>query len=281
MALVEDMLKGNLVVALAVGGTALVLPKVLPHLSPPVRSLVKNGLSLFLECESEAEGGIIDKLADHALKGVLASLSSPDPPQDRQGAARAAVERFKHVAHTGPGATGATSMIGQPATTGTSPRCGTRFTGSGRVTRARRRQCWKSSRQRWPRRRARSLEENRRGNTGRRYEGGEPGRTSRSEPARPCSSRSSHPPCRNGCGLRPRQRCAPGSRFIAVPMEPITAAVGDLVTEAQLELAASSATAAPEEPSKPSRHKRREWATEFLTAKRDGTFRRTWWSDAP
>lgn len=100
MALVEDMLKGNLVVALAVGGTALVLPKVLPHLSPPVRSLVKNGLSLFLECESEAEGGIIDKLADHALKGVLASLSSPDPPQDRQGAARAAVERFKHVAHT-------------------------------------------------------------------------------------------------------------------------------------------------------------------------------------
>ena len=61
MALVEDILKGNLFVA-AVGATAFVLPKVLPDLSPPLRSAIKGGVSLFLESEAEAEGGIIDRL---------------------------------------------------------------------------------------------------------------------------------------------------------------------------------------------------------------------------
>lgn len=64
--------------------------------------------------------------------------------------------------------------------------------------------------------------------------------------------------------LRPAAKAAmrTGITLYRSTMEPITAAVGDLVTEAQLELAASSATAAPEEPSKPSRHKRRESAGE-------------------
>jgi hypothetical protein len=98
VALVEDMLKGNLVVALAIGATALVLPKVLPDLSPPLRSAVKGGLSLFLESESEAEGGIISRLADNALKQVLSGLSGPGPEDERQGAAKAAIKAFKKTA---------------------------------------------------------------------------------------------------------------------------------------------------------------------------------------
>ena len=99
MALIEDMLKGNLLTAAAVGATALVLPKVLPDLSPPLRSAVKNGLSLFLESESEAEGGIIGRLANGALESVLASLSGPGSANERQQAAYAAVEDFKRTAH--------------------------------------------------------------------------------------------------------------------------------------------------------------------------------------
>jgi len=99
VALLEDMLKGNLLTAAAVGATALVLPKVLPDLSPQLRSVVKGVFSLFLESESEAEGGIIDRLADNALKNVLSGLSSPGSPEDRQKAADAAVENFKRTAH--------------------------------------------------------------------------------------------------------------------------------------------------------------------------------------
>lgn len=99
MALIEDMLKGNLAAAAVMGATALVLPKVLPNLSPPLRKAVKGGVSLFLESESEAEGGIIDRLADNALKNVLKSLSGPGPADERQEAAQAAVEDFKRTAH--------------------------------------------------------------------------------------------------------------------------------------------------------------------------------------
>lgn len=98
MALVEDMLKGNVVAALAVGSAALVLPKVLPDLSPRWRGIVKAGLSLFLESESDAEGGIIDRLADTALQNVLKGLSGPGSAEDRQQAAQGTVEAFKRMA---------------------------------------------------------------------------------------------------------------------------------------------------------------------------------------
>jgi len=100
MALIEDMLQGNLIMAAVVGATVLMLPKLLPDLSPPLRSAVKSGLSLFLESESEAEGGIIERLADTAVKNVLVHLSGPGSPDERQKAARAAVEDYKRTAHS-------------------------------------------------------------------------------------------------------------------------------------------------------------------------------------
>ncbi len=51
MALVEDILKGNLLTVAAIGATAVVLPKVLPNLSPSLRSAIQGGVSLFLEFE--------------------------------------------------------------------------------------------------------------------------------------------------------------------------------------------------------------------------------------
>ena len=99
MALVEDILKGNLLAVAAVGATAIVLPKMFPNLSPPLRSAIKSGVSLFLESEAEAEGGIIGRLADEAMESVLASLSGPGSADERHQAAQAAVEDFKRTAH--------------------------------------------------------------------------------------------------------------------------------------------------------------------------------------
>jgi hypothetical protein len=94
----EDALSGKLLIGLGLGATALLLPKVMPDLSPQLRSAVKTGISIFLEAESEAEGGIIARLADSALKQVLDSLSAPgSDPQKHQNAADA-VDRFKRTA---------------------------------------------------------------------------------------------------------------------------------------------------------------------------------------
>jgi hypothetical protein len=100
MAFAEDILGGNLVAVAVLGATAIVLPKVLPSLPLPVRSVIKSGVTLFLESEAEAEGGIIDSLAENALKAVLQTMSSSGPADDRRAAATAAVEHFKHTAHT-------------------------------------------------------------------------------------------------------------------------------------------------------------------------------------
>ncbi len=95
MALIEDIVKGKLIGVAAVGATAMVLPSVFPYLAPSLRSAIKGGLSLFLESESEAEDGIIQRLADNALKSVLASLSESGSDADRREAASEAVQRFK------------------------------------------------------------------------------------------------------------------------------------------------------------------------------------------
>ena len=99
MALVEDILKGNLVVAAVMGATALVLPKVLPDLSPRWRKVVRTGVSLFVESESDAEGGIINRLADTALQNALKSLSGPGSADDQEQAVQGAVDDFKRQAH--------------------------------------------------------------------------------------------------------------------------------------------------------------------------------------
>jgi hypothetical protein len=100
MALVEDILKGNLLPAAAVGAVVLVLPKVFPKLPAPLRSALKGGISLFLESEAEAEGGIVNRLAQNALKNTLKELSGPGPAEDRKEAAQSVVESFKQTART-------------------------------------------------------------------------------------------------------------------------------------------------------------------------------------
>ncbi|HET9147052.1 MAG TPA: hypothetical protein VFN77_03310 [Acetobacteraceae bacterium] len=84
--------------AAAIGATALVLPKIMPDLSPPMRSAIRSGLSLFVESESEAEGGIINRLADNALKNVLKRLSGPGNTDERQKAAGSVIENFQETA---------------------------------------------------------------------------------------------------------------------------------------------------------------------------------------
>lgn len=100
MASVEDILGGHLLVTVAIGATVLALTRVLPGLSPPLRSAIKGGVSLLLEAEGEAEGGIIEQLAETALTTVMERLSGPGPANERRDAARAAIEDYKQTART-------------------------------------------------------------------------------------------------------------------------------------------------------------------------------------
>lgn len=99
MALVEDVLTSGGGVAVVVGATALAVPAVAPHLSPPLRSALKAGLSLFLEAESEAEGGIIKGLADAAVHRAMDALNGPGTEAQRQDAAREVMRHYKDRAH--------------------------------------------------------------------------------------------------------------------------------------------------------------------------------------
>ena len=98
MALLADMLGGRLLAAAAVGATALVLPRIAPSMPLPLRSLIKNGVSLFLEAEFEAEGGIIERLAGNVLSNVLQTIPDTGSAAERNEAAQAAIADFKRIA---------------------------------------------------------------------------------------------------------------------------------------------------------------------------------------
>jgi len=99
MALIEDMLTGSIGKVVAVGATAAVLPRVFPQLAPPLRMALKSGLKLFIESESDAEGGIIDKLVGDTMQSVLASLAAPGSDGEQDKSAEAAVKHFQDRAH--------------------------------------------------------------------------------------------------------------------------------------------------------------------------------------
>jgi len=99
MALIEDVLTSNIAKVAAVGAAAVVLPRVAPALPAPLRGVVKSGLKLFIESESDAEGGIVAKLADTTMQEVLGSLSGPGTEEERQAHAQAAIQRFQDKAH--------------------------------------------------------------------------------------------------------------------------------------------------------------------------------------
>lgn len=98
MVLVEDVLTSNVAKVVAVGAAAALLPRVAPVLPAPLRGVVKSGLKLFLESESDAEGGIIAKLADTAMQQALAALSGPGTEEQRQQGAQAAIQHFENTA---------------------------------------------------------------------------------------------------------------------------------------------------------------------------------------
>ncbi len=99
MALIEDVLASPISKIVAVGATVLVLPRVLPGLPPGLRSVVRSGLSLLLEAESDAEGGIIDKLVAGLVQDLLASLPDAGSDEERQQIAAGAMHRFEETAH--------------------------------------------------------------------------------------------------------------------------------------------------------------------------------------
>jgi hypothetical protein len=98
MAMLEDALEGNVVMLAAAGATTLVLPIVLPQLAPPLRGAIKFAITLFLESEAEAEGGLMGKLAESTVKALLDTLAVPGSGEQRRRAAHATIRRFEATA---------------------------------------------------------------------------------------------------------------------------------------------------------------------------------------
>ncbi|MDA8247557.1 MAG: hypothetical protein M0Z28_00105 [Rhodospirillales bacterium] len=96
--MLENALEGNVALLAAAGAATLVLPAVLPHLAPPLRAAVKSGLSLFIEAEAEAEGGIMGRLAETTVQAVLDNVGGSGSREHRQAAAQDAVRRFEATA---------------------------------------------------------------------------------------------------------------------------------------------------------------------------------------
>ena len=96
--MLENALEGNVIALAATGAAALVLPVLFPRLASPLRAVVKSGATLFLEAETEAEGGLIGRVADAAVKALLDSVAAPGGREQRQLGAQAAVRRFEATA---------------------------------------------------------------------------------------------------------------------------------------------------------------------------------------
>jgi hypothetical protein len=98
MALLDDAFPPNVVTFVALGAAALILPRFVPALAAPMRGVLKTGVSLFLESEFEAEGGLIDGLVGETIDALLGDAATVKEPAERRRKARQALHRFEHRA---------------------------------------------------------------------------------------------------------------------------------------------------------------------------------------
>jgi hypothetical protein len=94
----EDAISGNVLAVVAVGAAVLILPRLFPSLAPPLRTVIKSGLKLFVEAEGEAEGGLIDLLVGQTVDALLGTLDAPGTAEQRRHAARQTMRRFEAAA---------------------------------------------------------------------------------------------------------------------------------------------------------------------------------------
>jgi hypothetical protein len=94
----EDTIGSNVVAVVAVGAAAFLLPRLFPSLAPPLRAIAKTGLTLFVEAETEAEGGLIDGLVSQTVDALLGTLDGPGTVEQRKQAARQTMRRFEAAA---------------------------------------------------------------------------------------------------------------------------------------------------------------------------------------
>lgn len=94
----EETLGGNIVTVVALGAAALLLPRLFPSLARPLRAVAKTGLTLFVEAETEMEGGLIDGLVGQTIDALLGTLDAPGTVEQRKLAARKTMHRFEAAA---------------------------------------------------------------------------------------------------------------------------------------------------------------------------------------
>jgi hypothetical protein len=102
MALIEDVLTGNIATVVVTGATAVVLPRAFPGFAVPPRLALTSGINLFIETERDAEGDIFDKLVGTTMNGVLASLSAAGTGEEPRHTSQRRANRYKHAGQDQP-----------------------------------------------------------------------------------------------------------------------------------------------------------------------------------
>lgn len=100
MALFDETMTPEIGAGVALTAAMILLPRVAPNVGGPLRSIVKAGLTLFLESETELDGELINSLVETTMKELTSALSGPGPEDEKQQAAHATIRHFKHKART-------------------------------------------------------------------------------------------------------------------------------------------------------------------------------------
>jgi hypothetical protein len=83
MAALENVLENNLPTFLGVG-LVLAIPMAFPSLRPQWAAAIKTGVKLYLEASDEAEGDLIDSLAEDAIDQIVAAIAQPVEARDHK-----------------------------------------------------------------------------------------------------------------------------------------------------------------------------------------------------
>jgi hypothetical protein len=98
MAIWDEGLGGNLVIASAVVAGVFVLRRVAPLAGAGIGSLLVSGLELFAETEFEMQDGFIGKLAKQAVEQLLQTMPPAGADHGPSDRARAIMHRFERTA---------------------------------------------------------------------------------------------------------------------------------------------------------------------------------------
>jgi hypothetical protein len=100
MAIWDEGLSGNLVVATGLVVATVLLKRVAPGMTPGLRSVAVSGLKLIAETEFEMQDGLITEIVESTVDALIEAIQSDGSERDPDNSARLLVDGFERAART-------------------------------------------------------------------------------------------------------------------------------------------------------------------------------------